>query len=245
MNKNRALVPKEPELVREIKRIRKDLFETEKRLFSKLDDLVSIKTAVKDFYVKVYLPRLGDYLIELEDARSLALGLPSRPAAHKNAAKRSEDPEKELSAEVKKEIKNIYRKLARLYHPDRLHDKEEHGFLTERMASINEAFHKKDLESLKRYLKRADAEIGLNLSSPERIKRLELELCVVGSMDRLYAAKVEDLKKDEIYKLMRKDPAGRDETFKRLEERFRSDIDLYKKVLTRFSDRSKGAAPGQ
>ncbi|MBU2574480.1 MAG: DnaJ domain-containing protein [Elusimicrobia bacterium] len=241
MNKNRSLVSKEPELGREIKRLRKNLFEKEKQLFSKLDDLVSIRTAIKDFYAKVYLPRLGDYMTALEEVKSRVIGFPPKADGHKDALKPDKDAEEELSAEVKKEIKNIYRKLARLYHPDRPHDKEEQEFLTERMAAINEAFRTSDLESLKRYLKRADAEIGLNLSSPERIKCLEMELHIVESMDRLYGAKVADLKKNELYKLMKKDPARRDEVFKGLEERFKFDIGVYKKILKKLSDRAKGA----
>ena len=231
------MVSKEPELAREIGRLRKDMFEKEKRLFLKLDDLVSIRTSIKDFYAKVYLPRLGRYMEALEEAKSRAIGLPPRTDDRKDPIKRIKEVEKELTAEVKKEIKDIYRKLARLYHPDRPHNKDEQEFLTERMAAINEAFQKADLDSLKRYLRRADAEIGLNLSSLERIKCLGMELSVVESMDRLYAAKVADAKKNEIYKLMKKEPARREEVFKGLEDRFNFDIGVYRRILKRLADR--------
>lgn len=245
MNKNRSLISKEPELAREIHRLRKEMFEKEKRLFLKLDDLVSIRTSIKDFYAKVYLPRLGPYMEALEEAKSRAIGLPPRADSLKDPLKRIKEVEKEhalseaegLTAEVKKEIKDIYRKLARLYHPDRPHSKDEQEFLTERMAAINEAFQKADLDSLKRYLRRADAEIGLNLSSLERIKCLGMELSVVESMDRLYAAKVADAKKNEIYKLMKKDPARREEVFRGLEDRFKFDTGIYRKILKRLAER--------
>ncbi|MBI4802024.1 MAG: TolC family protein [Elusimicrobia bacterium] len=237
MNRNRSLVSKEPELAGEINSLRKNLFEKEKQLFLKLEELVSIRTAIKDFYAKVYLPRLGGCMMELEEIKSRVIGLPPDARGPEDVLKPVKDGGKELSAEVKKEIKNLYRRLARLYHPDRPHDKEEQEFLTGRMAAINEAFRASDLESLKRYLKRADAEIGLNLSSPERIKCLEMELHIVESLDRLYGAKVEDLKKNELYKLMKKDPARQAEVFKGLEERFKFDIGIYKKILKRLSDR--------
>lgn len=237
MNKNRSLVSKEPELAREIHRLRKSLFESEKRLFLKLEDLVSIRTSIKDFYAKVYLPRLGRYLDALEEVRSRVIGLPPGAGTREDPLKPIKDEEKDLPAETRKEIKDIYRKLARLYHPDRPHDKDEQEFLTERMASINEAFRKADLDSLKRYLRRAEAEIGPDLPSLERIRCLKLELDIVGAMDRLYEAKVADLKKNEIYKLMKKDPARREEVLEGLEDRFKFDIGVYRKILKRLADR--------
>ncbi|OGS66713.1 MAG: hypothetical protein A3J79_00425 [Elusimicrobia bacterium RIFOXYB2_FULL_62_6] len=241
MNKNRSLVSKEPELAREINRLRKEMFEKEKQLFLKLDDLVSIRTSIKDFYAKVYLPRLGRYIEALDEAKSRVIGLPPELAARNGPLKFEKETEKEITAEVKKELKDIYRKLARLYHPDRPHSKDEQEFLTGRMAAINEAFRKGDLDGLKRFLRRADAEIGLNLSSLERIKCLQMEIGVTDAMDRLYAAKVADQKKNEIYKLMKKDPARREEVFRGLEDRFKFDIGIYRKLQKRLDDRAKGS----
>ncbi|MEW6041984.1 MAG: DnaJ domain-containing protein, partial [Elusimicrobiota bacterium] len=132
---------------------------------------------------------------------------------------------------IQKELKNIYRKLARMYHPDKISEKEEKEFLTRRMAEINEAFHRGDIESLKRYLKRAEAEMDGSMSSIERIKYLKLDMSVIRDMSEVYVLKINNLKKTEMCKLMSKNPEEREKVFNKTEERLKFDIKLNKKIL--------------
>ena len=48
----------------------------------------------------------------------------------------------------KKQLKRLYRKLARRFHPDLAHDSEEVGYRTEKMAALNDAYKARSLVEL-------------------------------------------------------------------------------------------------
>ncbi|MCG2724877.1 MAG: J domain-containing protein [Elusimicrobia bacterium] len=225
----RALISKEPELLNKIKVLKKKVFEKENALFGALENFVSIQAQIKDFYLKVYLPRLGKYMEKIEELKEKMLG--RAPKTKESLPEFSLTKEIDENPEVKKEIKIIYRKLAKLYHPDRIKDMEEKDFLNRRMSDINEAFDKGDIDGLRRYLKRADAEMGLGLSSLERIKYLQADLTVLGEMKALYDKKIEIVKENQMCKLMNKTDAEKEDVYKETEERLKFDIALHKKIL--------------
>lgn len=224
-----ALVSKEPELLKKIKVLKKKVFEKEVALFAALEDFVAIQARIKDFYSKVYLPRLGKYMEKIEELKEQMLG--RVPEAKEHLPEFSLTKEIDENPEVQKELKTIYRKLAKLYHPDRIKDMEEKEFLNRRMSDINEAFQKGDIDGLRRYLKRADAEMGLGLSSLARIEYLKADLIVLGEMKALYDKKIEIVKENQMCKLMNKTESEREEVYKETEERLKFDIALHQKIL--------------
>ncbi len=229
-NKNsHALVSKEPELLEKIKVLKKKVFEKEASLFDALEEFVSIQTRIKDFYSKIYLPRLGKYMEKIEDLKEKMLG--RAPEIKKSLPEFSLTKEIDENPEVQKELKTIYRKLAKLYHPDRIKDLEEKDFLNRRMSDINESFEKGDIEGLRRYLKRADAEMGLGLSSLARIEYLKADLIVLSEMKALYDKKIEIVQENQMCKLMNKTDIEKEEVYKETEERLKFDIALHQKIL--------------
>ena len=231
-----ALVSKEPELLGKIKVLKKKVFEKEKALFAALEAFVSLQTRIKDFYSKVYLPRLGKYMKKIEELKEKMLG--KSPKTMEKLSVFSLTKELEENPEVKKELKIIYRKLAKLYHPDRIKDAEEREFLNRRMSDINEAFNKSDIDGLRRYLKRADAEMGLGLSSLERIKYLKADVVVLGEMKTLYDKKIEIVKENQMCKLMNKTKAEKEEVYKETEERLKFDIALHQRILKKVEKKT-------
>lgn len=231
MDLSKSLVCKEPELQKEIKKLKIEVFEKEKELFQKVTDFVSLKNAIKDFYERIYLDRLGKYIVELEELKSKLFGTNERDYIGKDLKQKNLIENNTQNPRIQKELKNIYRKLAKIYHPDKITDKEEKEFLTRRMAEINEAFHRGDIEGLKRYLKRAEAEMDSSASSVERIRYLRLDISVIKDMIDVYVLKINELKKTEMYKLMSKKPEEREKVFSRTEARLKFDIELNKKIL--------------
>ncbi|MBU2529663.1 MAG: J domain-containing protein [Elusimicrobia bacterium] len=224
-----ALVSKEPELLAKIKNLKKKVFEKEAALFDALEEFVSIQVRIKDFYSKIYLPRLGKYMEKIEELKEKMLG--RTPKIKESLPEFSLTKEIDENPEVQKELKTIYRKLAKLYHPDRIKDMEEREFLNRRMSDINEAFQKGDIAGLRRYFKRADAEMGLGLSSLKRIEYLDADLIVLGEMKALYDKKIEIVNENQMCKLMKKTDAEKEEVYKETEERLKFDIALHRKIL--------------
>jgi len=236
MDKNKSLVSKEPELGKIIKRERASLFKKEEELFRLVEDYVYVKSSIKNFYLKVYLPELGPCIEELENLKDRLLGI--KKTEDPKAFLEEEEEKKELPPEIKRELKMLYRKLARLYHPDNTAGlgREEKKFFNRRMSEINEAFEKQNLDSLKRFFKKAEAEIGFNMSSLERIKYLETDSQIVSKMQELYLARIQKLKANEIYLLMGKPEKEREQTMRELRERFVSDIKTYRSLLAKMRE---------
>lgn len=235
MKHSRHLVSKEPELAPKIEKLKKQVFEKEKALFSLVDDFVTLNFRIQDFYKKVYVPRLGKYMLRIEKLKSRILGTDCGEGTEGGESENTRP--KETDPDLKREIKLLYRKLVKLYHPDRAGGDKE--FLTKRMEEINEAFSKNDIKSLKRYLKRAEAEIGLGLSSIERIKYLETDLSVIRDMIALYSKKTDLLKKNQMYKLMVKNPGERESVFREIENRMKFEISLNEKIVKSMEDEKK------
>jgi len=235
MEKNRSLISKEPELQKIIEKKRQELFKKEEELFKLVEELVAIKSSIKTFYLKVYLPKIGNYIEELENLKDKMLGI--KKTIKEEDFLKNED-KTELTPELKKELKILYRKLAKLYHPDNIKNlnKQDKIFFTKRMSEINEAFKKQDIETLRRIFKKAETEIGFNMSSIERIRNFEIDLNILDQMEKLYKAKIENLKSDQIYKLMLKSPKEREKVFEDIKIRYIEDIKLYKGIYLKLKN---------
>ena len=75
---SRALISKEPELLVKIKAIKKKVFKKEEALFNAVEDFVSIQVRIKDFYSKIYLARLGNFLEKIEELKDEMMGRTSK-----------------------------------------------------------------------------------------------------------------------------------------------------------------------
>ncbi len=230
MERNKSLIPKEKEYMNKIKKLRKELFLKEKELDEVVEEYVAMEFSISSFYKNYYLRKLGDYIVTLEYFKNRLLGI-------KESKRDLEDLKHHEKEDVdEKELKMIYRKLARIYHPDNLNDlNDEIEFYKFRMSEINDAFEKRDIKKLRRILKRAENEFCLNGESPLKyVRAMEDEIFIVDCMIRLYKEKKEALKNNEIFKLMSATPQERERVIEEIKNRFISDIERYQRLCEKL-----------
>lgn len=100
-------------------------------------------------------------------------------------------------------LKELYRILAKIYHPDRAINEEERRRFTNLMAEINQAYEKGDLEALRRFEKMAlrERRIERTETLQQKIERLKKS---ITSLDRGIANlkyQIDKLYKSDLYKL--------------------------------------------
>lgn len=248
MSQSKALICKEPELQLKIRAARKKIHDKEKCLSGLVSDYVSLKTTLDSFYEKEYLSRLGPFLEEMERLQNALIGKPFKKPNNtadlfQATARACQEPPLvtapgrsagEGSAE-QAELKKLYHRLAKIYHPDTAPDTGENDFLTARMSEINNAFGRKDLQALKRTLRRCEAEMGTGgQSSLSRLDNLKIDDVVLNEIICHYRKRIEELKKGLTYQMMRdvreKAENGID-FFEELISGHKSKIQTYKNVL--------------
>jgi len=228
MDNSKALISKEKEFVEKIKKLRKEILQKEKILEDTVEKYVTFEISIKNFYKNYYLAKLGEYISILESLKNKLLGI-------KNVGNEIKNDVEEANNFDEKKLKVLYRKLARIYHPDKNCDEEEKEFFKIRMAEVNTAFEKRDLKELERLLKKAYVEVGYGgLSSVERIKYMEEDLYIITKMTEIYLEKIKILEENEIAQLMKKDPREREEIIEKIRERILSDIDMYYKICIKL-----------
>ena len=228
MDNSKALISKEKEFVEKIKKLRKEILQKEKILEDTVEKYVTFEISIKNFYKNYYLAKLGEYISILESLKNKLLGI-------KNVGNEIKNDVEEANNVDEKKLKVLYRKLARIYHPDKNCDEEEKEFFKIRMAEVNTAFEKRDLKELERLLKKAYVEVGYGgLSSVERIKYMEEDLYIITKMTEIYLEKIKILEENEIAQLMKKDPREREEIIEKIRERILSDIDMYYKICIKL-----------
>lgn len=249
MNQSKALVCKEPELQLKIKAARKKIHDKEKRLSGIMSDYVSLKIALDSFYEKEYLSRLGPFLEEMERLRNALIGKPFKKPGNTRAdpfhaaARALQEPLTIVApgrsagedSDEQAELKKLYHGLAKIYHPDTATDTGENDFLTARMSEINDAFGRKDLQALKRALRRCEVEMGTGgQSSLSRIDNLKIDDVVLDEIICHYRKRIAELKKGPTCRMMRdvreKAKNGTD-FFEELISGLKSKIQTYKNVL--------------
>jgi hypothetical protein len=230
MDNSKALISKEKELIARIKELRKEILKKEKMLEDVVEEYVTFEISIKNFYKNYYLVKLGEYISILESLKNKLLGVRN---FNENKEDNKKDEDKDFVDE--KKLKALYRKLARIYHPDKNLDEDEREFFKIRMAEINKAFEKRDIKELERLLKKAYIEVGGgDISSLDRIKYMEEDIYIITKMVEIYTEKRKILEENEIAKLMRKDPKEREEAIQKIKERILSDIDMYYKIYLKI-----------
>ena len=110
-----------------------------------------------------------------------------------------------LDGEIQEELKKLYRKLARKFHPDFAKDGVQRDSLNKIMAIINEAYKNADLETLRKYMKQAEREAKIAKETPgEKLSRLKEDYTTLLSVIAKLRAELEDLEASETYKLSEK-----------------------------------------
>ncbi|MEF3279355.1 MAG: J domain-containing protein [Elusimicrobiota bacterium] len=232
MEKSKALISKEKEYNEKIREARKTLFLKERELFETVAEYISMEAGIKKFYKSYYLKELGVYIKIIEDLKNRLLGI------KESDENLPADKEDDVSEKVDiNDVKRIYRKLAKIYHPDNFSYLEgwEKEFYEFRMGEINEAYEKKDLKALLRLLKKAEIEFGLGSESAVfRLRYIMDDIFIVSKMTDIYKEKKKELELNEIYKLMIKKPEERDVIINQIKERFISDIKIYKELCLKL-----------
>ncbi|MCX7905342.1 MAG: DnaJ domain-containing protein [Elusimicrobiales bacterium] len=225
----KSLVSVEHILKGKIVDLMKMIIKEEKKLYSTALKFLAIKETLERFYSNYYLKKLGVYLSILDDLKKRFFG-----EKNNNVFKKESDVKKDCECD-EKELKKIYRQLAKIYHPDRydLLSEDEKEFLKIRMAEVNKYFEKKDILSLKNMLEQAKIELSDEISSVDRIKMLNIRLKVVKELTAIYEEKIDTIKNDEIYRLIEMSEEERIKEIEKKKDLLLSEIEVYVELIKR------------
>lgn len=225
-NKNqcREIVPLNWIFENEISFLRKKLVEEEKRLNDVMYEMIALEESIKNFFSSYYIKKLGAYISVLEYLKEKVFG-------RNNKKNRLEDKKHDEDLDEER-LKQIYRKLVKMYHPDRYKDlsQDDKEFFEFRISEINRYFERKDLKSLERMLNQSYIEVCNDISPIERINMLKSRISDVFMMIDICQRRIEELKSDEVYNLMILPPDKREEEIKKIKDRLIIEIDIYKKI---------------
>jgi chromosome segregation ATPase len=116
-----------------------------------------------------------------------------------------EDKRQSLDPESQQELRTLYRKLAKKFHPDFAKDDKQRKEYQKRMAEINEAYKVGDLETLKKYMRQAEREEKMAKETPkEKIERLKEDYETILGIIAKLREELSALKASETYKLKEK-----------------------------------------
>ena len=129
----------------------------------------------------------------------------ARKKAEQSSNEASETQDQIQSAHFKptKEIKDLYRKLAKLVHPDLASDEKDRDRRTRFMAEVNSAYRSGDINRLEKLLYEWE-------NSPEAMRgdetgadlvRVIRKIALIKQRLEALRAKIRDIKASEIYKL--------------------------------------------
>ncbi len=224
MDKNKAIVCREPELRKKAASLRLLLLEKEHSLLSLMSEICMDECRLKDFFKVKVEPRVGHLKKRLENLKFLVLG-------YKEAASKSAKENTILDPLQEKELKRLYRNLAKIYHPDCRKDNEEKKFFLSRMKEINEAFINRDLNALRSMFKKSAREIEGEKSALWIVESLKEEIKITESVISVYIGKLADLRKSKRYSLMNLDQKDLDLEISKMETELRREIEVYSSIL--------------
>jgi hypothetical protein len=226
MEDKKALICKEPELIKKISQLREKIISLEEDILNTIEKQAMIEIKIQNFYKKEYLPKLEPYYKRLETLKHLIFNTDSEIKYNKRPTYTNKDSEYDQN-----ELKSLYRKLAKLYHPDRYKNPQDKKFFKKRMAEINQAFIKKDIATLKRLFKKSRYEIHGEISSLKAIESLHLDFKTLEIIKKEYNLKLEKLKNDSLLRLMNLNENEKNAEFEKIKKELEKKIDIYTEIL--------------
>lgn len=226
-NDVKALICIEPILKAKIKDIKNSLIQQEKELNDVIYKMISIEESIKRFYATYYYRKLGIYESLLEKLKNRFFGIKKT----ENDSEKSKSDE-ELDVD-KSRLKQLYRKLSKLYHPDRYSDltEDERVFFELRMAEVNKYFQKGDVKSLELMLEQAVAEVSDEIPSYKRIEILNMRIGVVKRIKEIYKNRISNLENEYIYRLMNMSETEREKEIENKKQIVLSEIKIYSRLI--------------
>jgi hypothetical protein len=103
------------------------------------------------------------------------------------------------------ELKNLFRKVAKIIHPDLATDEHERAYRNSLMARANEAYKNGDLEALEQILdewEHRDEKTFSKEAQPSQLDQLEQKILQVRTRINAIERRIAELGKSELYQLM-------------------------------------------
>jgi len=231
------LIRKESPTEEAIRFCRGRIVAAEKSISDAIDRFVALEVSLDEFHETEYWPRVGVHAEELDHLRGKILGRGVKPDAVKRKQRPRAAKEKEQTAppEEKKELKRLYRELAKRYHPDAAPHAKDKEYYQSRMAAVNEAFAQGDLRKLQRMFNDSKVEIAdPNESDESRLEALKIDEIVLAQLLDDYSGRFSRLERSSSNRLMRdvRDSAQRGiDVLEEMAEGFKRRIQIYKDVF--------------
>ncbi|RKY05649.1 hypothetical protein DRP77_00245 [Candidatus Poribacteria bacterium] len=200
-------------------------------------ELEKIELKAREYDLKLRIAQSNPYLDEEEIEREAEREIEGERRRIAEEERRIEEAGKkmpELSEEERREMRRLYLKLAKRYHPDKA------GGGSERMmAIINRAYEEGDLELLRRLASEAD-EIDDVTPKKRRIELLRRENERLDRVIRELKGEMEKIRSSPLYRLKQQVEQARkrgEDLLERLADEVRAKIELAKSRLRLASER--------
>ena len=149
------LIDVEAELADRLAEIKMFEYEYERRVGHLIDTLEALEEEVREYNERIQRLRrkdiYGQGYIPVDEQIRRAWKAPATPVG----------PRQPVNATTEKEIKQLYRQLARRFHPDLATDEFDHDRRTRLMAAINDAYAARSLTELQALARQPDAVVGI------------------------------------------------------------------------------------
>jgi len=110
-----------------------------------------------------------------------------------------------LDTEAQEKLKQLYRKLARKFHPDLAKDDKQRTEFNKIMSIINEAYKNGDLETLEKYMRQAEREEKIaKETTEEKLARLKQDYEIILGIIAKLSVELAASETSETYKLREK-----------------------------------------
>lgn len=124
-----------------------------------------------------------------------------------SALKSMMEKNRQIDEKSRKELRDLYRDLAKIYHPDKARTNDEKSYFENVMKEINDAYHNLNIEILRRIEAKAQVfieieQIGETLA--QKIERLNIEKIKLNKLIQNLEGLKQNLFESDTFKLMTK-----------------------------------------
>ena len=223
------LVEAEAELAERLAAISAFEFKLRSRIAKLTDKLDKLDAEIQELRRKMRWLGEGWQTDPENEAAAWAAGEHAAESGDYRYREMPQAPRQTLAEEEKASLKQLYRQLARRFHPDMAVDKEDRKYRTQMMMAINAAYAAGDLEKLEQLLLEPDAPHTIVINSEqEQLDLLTRELTRVQNRIQEIKDELAQLDKHKSTFMMQRQEevarAGRD-WFAEVEVQLRKDID--------------------